>query len=148
VVSATRAALVAGAEVDRRLSGRASLDQLPALTDMKGQWSRLVHPGFIAEVGLDALRRYPRYFAAVQYRLDRLAIDPRRDARLMASMAGVQAAYLAALETPSVGHGLADTLQEIRWMLEELRVSLFAQHLRTPRPISVQRVEAALAQLA
>jgi ATP-dependent RNA helicase HrpA len=148
VLGAARSALVAGAEVERRLSGRASLDLLPALTDLSGQWSRLIHPGFVAEAGLQSVRNYPRYLAAMLYRLDRLAVDPRRDARLMGSMAGVQAAYLAAVETRPVGAGSVEGLHEIRWMLEELRVSLFAQHLRTPRPISVQRVEAALARYA
>ncbi len=147
VVTAARAALVASAEVGRRLSGRASLDQLPALTDMQSQQAQLVHPGFVAGAGLEALRHYPRYFAAMEYRLDRLAGDVRRDAQLMATMAGVQAAYLHALDDRPQQTGLPPQLQRIRWMLEELRVSLFAQHLKTPYPISVQRVEAALREV-
>jgi ATP-dependent RNA helicase HrpA len=147
VLTVVRPALVAATEVDRRLSGRAALDLLPALTDMKGQWSRLVYPGFVADAGLAALRHYPRYFAALQYRLDSLAVDPRRDARIMAGMAGVQAAYLHAVAAlPADGLPSAE-LREVRWLLEELRVSLFAQHLKTPRPVSVQRVEKALAKL-
>jgi ATP-dependent helicase HrpA len=147
VLMAVRAALVAAAEVDRRLSGRAALDLLPALTDMKGQWSRLVYPGFVAAAGLAALRHYPRYFAAMQYRLDSLAADPRRDARSMASMAGVQAAYLHAVAAQPADGPLPVELLEVRWLLEELRVSLFAQHLKTHRPVSVQRVQKTLSEL-
>jgi ATP-dependent RNA helicase HrpA len=147
VLMAVRAALVAAAEVDRRLSGRAALDLLPALTDMKGQWSRLVYPGFVAAAGLAALRHYPRYFAAMQYRLDSLAADPRRDARSMASMAGVQAAYLHAVAAQPADGPLPVELLEVQWLLEELRVSLFAQHLKTHRPVSVQRVQKTLSEL-
>jgi ATP-dependent helicase HrpA len=148
VVTVARAALAAATEVDRRLSGRAALEQLPALTDMKAQWSRLVYAGFVADAGLAALRSYPRYFAAVQYRLDQLPRDLRRDARSMASMAGVQAAYLHAVTAQPAGQPPSAELRDIRWLLEELRVSLFAQTLKTTRPVSVQRVEKALAGLA
>jgi ATP-dependent RNA helicase HrpA len=107
----------------------------------------LVYPGFVADAGLAALRHYPRYFAALHHRLDSLAVDPRRDARIMAGMAGVQAAYLHAVAAlPADGLPSAE-VREVRWLLEELRVSLFAQHLKTPRPVSVQRVEKALAKL-
>jgi ATP-dependent RNA helicase HrpA len=147
VVTAARAALAAATEVDRRLSGRAALEQLPALTDMKTQWSRLVYPGFVADAGLAALRSYPRYFGAMRYRLDQLPRDLRRDARTMASMARVQAAYLHAVAALPAGRPLPAELRDIRWLLEELRVSLFAQHLKTARPVSVQRVEKALAGL-
>jgi ATP-dependent RNA helicase HrpA len=62
----------------------------------------------------------------------------------MASMAGVQAAYSAAVSSLARGARPEGALREVRWMLEELRVGLWAQHLKTPRPISVQRVERAL----
>ena len=147
VVDLVRPVLVAAADVDRRLSGRAALELLPALTDMKAQLSRLVYPGFVAESGLDALRALPRYLAALSYRLDKLPTDPRRDAMLMASMAGVQSAYLHQLQGLTEGRQVPAALREIGWMLEELRVSLFAQHIKTSRPISVQRIARALAQL-
>jgi ATP-dependent helicase HrpA len=65
----------------------------------------------------------------------------------MASMARVQAAYLHAVAALPAGRPLPAELRDIRWLLEELRVSLFAQHLKTARPVSVQRVEKALAGL-
>ncbi|MGI8433152.1 MAG: ATP-dependent RNA helicase HrpA, partial [Nocardioidaceae bacterium] len=139
------AALVAAHAVDRRLSGRADLRMLPALTDLKAQWSRLVYPGFVAEAGAQALRHYPRYFAAMEVRLDKLAVDPRGDAVRMASMAGVQASYLNHIDNASPDLPLSDELSEVRWMLEELRVSIWAQQLTTARSVSVPRVERALA---
>ncbi len=146
IVGLVRGALLAAYDIDRRLSGRAELALLPALTDMKSQWAGLLHPGFVAAAGRTALRSYPRYFAAMGERLDRLAEDPRRDGVLMASMAGVQASYQHAVQALPAGVPAGDELVEVRWMLEELRVSLWAQRLGTGRPVSVQRVERALRQ--
>ncbi|MDQ3484236.1 MAG: ATP-dependent RNA helicase HrpA, partial [Actinomycetota bacterium] len=147
VVSLARASVEAAAAVDRRLSGRAEFALLPALSDLKSQWVRLMQPGFVAEAGVEALRHYPRYLAAMGQRLDRLPADPRRDAVLMGTLAGVQAAYLHQLEGLRPGERPGAELRAVRWMIEELRVSLWAQHLRTPRPVSVGRVEKALAEL-
>ena len=147
VISLAGAAVEAGFAVDRRLSGRAELAQLPALSDMRSQWARLMQPGFVAEAGVEALRHYPRYFAAMGQRLDKLPGDPRRDAVLMGTLAGVQAAYLHQVEGLRAGERPGSGLRAIRWMIEELRVSLWAQHLRTARPVSVGRIEKALAEL-
>ncbi|MBA2445738.1 MAG: ATP-dependent RNA helicase HrpA [Nocardioidaceae bacterium] len=146
-VGLARLSLAAAHEIDRRLSGRAELAMLPALSDLKGQWSRLVYPGFVADAGLEALSNYPRYLAAMGQRLDKLHQDTRRDAVLMAQVADVQASYLHQLNAlpPAVPPGPA--LRQIRWLLEELRVSLWAQQLTTPRPISVKRIARALHDL-
>ncbi len=144
VVEAARRALVAGSEVQRRLSGRAELDQLPALTDMLEQRARLVYPGFLADAGLAAVRHYPRYFAAMSVRLDRLAGELRRDAVLMGTLAGVQQAYRNRLAALAPGELPSSALRGVGWMLEELRVSLWAQELGTAQPVSVQRVQRAL----
>jgi ATP-dependent helicase HrpA len=144
VVAATLGALVASHEVGRRLSGRAELAMLPALTDMSDQRARLVHPGFVTEAGLGALRHYPRYFAAMVARLDKLASDPRRDAVLIATVAGVQAAYLNRVAALPPGEPAGEELRHVRWLIEELRVSLWAQQLTTAQPVSLQRVERAL----
>jgi ATP-dependent helicase HrpA len=146
ILRLTRAALVDAYAVDRRLSGRAELAQLPALADMKAQWNRLVFAGFVADAGREQLRRYPTYFAAIGRRLDALAGDPRRDAALMGTIAPLQAAYLdrvAALPEPQPP---SREIARVRWLLEELRVSLWAQDLKTSVSVSPQRVERALAQ--
>ena len=76
VLGLTREALAAAYAVDSRLSGRAELALLPALADMRAQLGRLVYPGFIADAGREQLRRYPRYAAAMQRRLDQLRRRP------------------------------------------------------------------------
>ena len=147
MVVVARDAVIAAHAMDRRLSGRAELLLLPALSDLKGQWTRLMGPGWVAEAGVAALRHYPRYFAAIGQRLDKLPGDPRRDAVLMATVAGVQSAYLQRMESLRPGEPLGAGLQAVRWMIEELRVSLWAQHLRTAHPVSVSRIEKALAEV-
>ena len=129
-----------------RLSGRADLSMLPALADMKAQWSRLVYRSFVADVGRDALRHYRRYLAAMNVRLDDLPGDPRRDGRLLAELAQVQARYLDYVAGLRAGQPPGPDLVAARWMLEELRVSLFAQRIGTPYPVSVKRVAKALAE--
>jgi ATP-dependent helicase HrpA len=145
VIDATREALVSANRVGRRLSGRAELAMLPALTDLSNQRARLVYPGFVTDAGLAALRHYPRYFAAMEVRLDRLASDVRRDAVLMGTIAGPQSAYLNRVAALPPGELPGPGLRAVRWMLEELRVSLWAQQLTTAQPVSVPRVERALA---
>jgi ATP-dependent helicase HrpA len=135
------------AEVDRRLSGRAELALLAALTDLKAQWARLVHKGFVAETGFEQLAQVPRYLTAMLHRIDRLTADPRRDAVAMATVSTVQAAYQNRIDALPPDRRPPTALREIGWMIEELRVSIFAQHLGTARPVSVQRIERALAEL-
>jgi ATP-dependent helicase HrpA len=147
VLRLVTAALAASTAVERRLSGRAPLNLLPALSDMKAQAARLVHAGFAAEAGVDALRHYPRYLAAIEQRLDKLESDPGRDASLMGSVAGVQASYLDQVDALPPGIPPPEALTRVRWMIEELRVSLWAQQLRTAQAVSTARVERALADL-
>jgi ATP-dependent helicase HrpA len=117
---------------------------LPALADMSDQRARLVYPGFVTDSGLRALRHYPRYFAAMNARLDRLPADLRRDAVLAAQVASVQVPYLNRVAALPPGESAGEDLKAVRWLIEELRVSLWAQQLTTAQPVSVQRVERAL----
>jgi ATP-dependent helicase HrpA len=146
VLRLTQAALVDAYAVDRRLSGRAEITLLPALADMKAQWARLVFPGFVADAGREQLLRYPRYLAAIGRRLDQLAADPRRDAGLMGTIAPLQAAYLDRVAALPESQPPSAELVRVRWLLEELRISLWAQDLKTAVPVSPQRVERALAE--
>jgi ATP-dependent RNA helicase HrpA len=146
VLRVTRTALADAYAIDRRLSGRAELAQLPALADMKAQWGRLVFPGFVAEAGRDQLGRYPSYFAALGRRLDQLSADPRRDAGLMGTVAPLQAGYLDRVAALPDHQPPGPGLVRVRWLLEELRLSLWAQELKAAVPVSPQRVERALAE--
>ena len=145
VLGLTRVALADAYAVDRRLSGRAELALLPALADMKAQWARLIFPGFVAEAGREQLRRYPRYFAAIDRRIDQLSADPRRDAGLMGTIGPLQAAYLDRVAALPDAQPPSPELERVRWLLEELRISLWAQDLKTAVPVSPQRVARALA---
>ena len=147
LLALARRVLVDGATVDRRLTGRAELALLPALADMKAQWGRLMQPGFVAEAGSRWLARYPTYFGAMGRRLDRLAEDPHRDAVLMGQVRDLEQAYLHRRDDLAPGVPATESLTDVRWMLEELRVSLWAQQLGTAGPVSPQRVQRALAEL-
>ena len=127
-------------EVDRRLGGSASLPLLPALADMKAQAAGLVHPGFVAETGKTRLPGLRRYLAGMSWRLDRLAGDLRRDAERMAAVHRIEDAFRGLTAAHPADQPLSDELRHIRWMIEELRISLFAQPLGTAQPVSEQRV--------
>jgi ATP-dependent helicase HrpA len=131
-------------ETDRALSGSADLPMLPALADMKAQVGRLVHRGFVADVGAAQLRQLPRYLAAVQQRLEKLPGGVGRDRLLMDQVASVQDAYLHRLAALPEGRPPSAGLRKVRWMLEELRVSLWAQQLGTAHPVSDTRIRKAL----
>ncbi|WP_110182181.1 ATP-dependent RNA helicase HrpA [Nocardioides solisilvae] len=137
--------LAAWRAADKALSGRADLHTLPALTEMRAQLGRLVHRGFLGEAGMRQVRHYPRYLAALEQRRDKLAGQLARDRQLMEQVADLQAAHLHQLEALPPGRPPGEALREVRWMLEEYRVSLWAQQLGTARPVSDQRIRKALA---
>ncbi len=130
---------------DKALSGRADLATLASLTDMRDQLARLVHPGFVAEAGPERLRRYRVYLAAIDERRVRLDEQPARDRQLLAQVADLQAAHLHALDALPEGRPPSAALREVRWLLEEYRVSLWAHQLGTAQKVSDQRVRKALA---
>ncbi|MGY2704649.1 ATP-dependent RNA helicase HrpA [Nocardioides sp. HB32] len=131
--------------VEKSLSGRADLALLPALTDLRAQLARLVHRGFVGEAGTTQLRRYPTYLAAVEHRRERLGAQVSRDRQLMDQVADLQDAYLHQVDALPEGRPLGERLRQVRWMLEEYRVSLWAQQLGTPAPVSDQRIRRSLA---
>jgi ATP-dependent helicase HrpA len=109
-----------------------------AVADVEQQLVRLFPKRFIVETPAAQLAHYPRYLRAIAARLDKLKSDPARDAQRMNEIAQLQAPYLREL---AARKGVADPrLEEFRWLLEELRVSLFAQELRTPMPVSAKRL--------
>ena len=125
---------------DKSISGRADLMTLPALTDMRAQVGRLMAPGFVADAGATRLRDYPRYLAAVTHRRERLDAQVAKDRQLMDQLAGLQEAWLHAAAAVPGGQPLPQHLRDARWMLEEYRVSLFAQQLGTREKVSDQRI--------
>jgi len=110
-----------------------------ACADVGEQLTRLFPRGFVTATPAAQLAHCPRYLKAIALRLDKLKGDPARDAQRMAEIATLQTPFVREL---AARKGQADPrLEEFRWLLEELRVSLFAQELRTPMPVSVKRLQ-------
>jgi ATP-dependent helicase HrpA len=108
-----------------------------AYADMSAQLQMLVHKRFVSDTDHTQLAHFPRYLKALQVRIDKLRSDPARDTRLMADWQQAAAPWQRAQKA-----GQRDIkMDEYRWLLEELRVSLFAQELRTPMPVSVKRLQ-------
>jgi ATP-dependent helicase HrpA len=144
VVKQAAAILGAAHELDRRMRGTVSPSLLASLTDARRQLAGLVRPGFIADTGYEQLAHLPRYLRALGYRLDKMADDPYRDQANMARIQLLEQEYEAALARVPRGRRPGPDLRQARWMLEELRVSLFAQQMGTAYPISEKRVRKAL----
>src|SRR5699024_6116708 len=106
--------------------------------DMRAHLRRLMPKGFLKQTGYGQLRHFPRYLRGVLMRMDKLRTDPNRDQRWQAEITPLELNYLEALK--DLKGTAPELLQEYRWQLEELRVSLFAQELRTPRPVSPKRL--------
>jgi len=119
----------------------------PAVADMRAQLSGLIYPGFVAATGYRRLPHLTRYLRGIERRLDKLPENPARDAANMAiARRAEQACQQAVADLPSARRDQPD-VTEVRWMLEELRVSLFAQTLGTQAPVSENRILTALSRL-
>ena len=112
-----------------------------AATDIQSQLQGLVHKRFLTENEYTQLAHFPRYLKAINVRLEKLRADPARDTKLMAEWQSAAAPYLRQAKDRQAGKNTDPKLVEFRWMLEELRVSLFAQELRTPMPVSAKRLQ-------
>ena len=147
VVTLTAQVLEAHQAVAGAVQATASLALLPALQDVRAQLARLVYPGFVSATGARRLPDLVRYLRAAERRVKALPDNPGRDRALQWQVDQLTAEYeqmLAAL--PGERRG-SDEAREVRWLLEELRVSLFAQTLGTPQPVSDKRIRRRLAQL-
>lgn len=111
------------------------------LSDLQSQLARLLPKNFLVSYPVERLAHFPRYLKAVGVRIDKLRNNPERDAQLMAewkSLAGIWEREWIARKRAGV---VDPQLEEFRWLLEELRVGLFAQELKTPMPVSVKRLQ-------
>ncbi len=131
-------------QVVRKLA--ASRIHAQAVADIEQQLQALLPPHFLARTPPERLAHFPRYLRAITLRLEKLRADPARDAQKTAEIAPLQQSLRRAL---AQRRGEPDPrLDEFRWLLEELRVSLYAQELRTPTPVSVKRLHKAWQALA
>ena len=126
-------------ELQKRLVTAAKAFPIPA-DDVKQQLVRLLPPHFVSQTPYERLQHFPRYLKATGLRLDKLRADPSRDARLLAEFAPLHSAWQREAVARMKQGTQTPEIEQFRWLLEELRVSLFAQEVRTPVPVSVKRL--------
>ena len=144
-VTATASSMVSTlVTVQRQLAKITAPPFQPAVVDVRAHLERLVYPGFVGGVGFERLDDIDRYLRAIERRLLNLANNHGRDTELMARCRRLEAEFddLIATVTPSAA------VEELAWMLEEFRVSSFAQQLRTPVPVSEKRIRTEMSRLA
>ena len=112
-----------------------------AVQDIEKQLGRLIGKRFIADTPFERLQHFPRYLKAIAMRLDKLKANPSRDAQLMAEYAPLWTHYERRTILLAKQGVVNVQVEQFRWLLEELRVQLFAQELRTPAPVSVKRLQ-------
>jgi ATP-dependent helicase HrpA len=147
VVTHVESALRLAHAIETRLDDPRAATVQPAVADIRAQLAELIYPGFVTATGYRRLPQLTRYLRGIERRLDKLPENPARDAASMAVAQRVEQAYRQAVaDLPSARRDDPD-VTEIRWMLEELRVSLFAQTLGTLAPVSENRILAAMGRL-
>jgi ATP-dependent helicase HrpA len=139
-VATVSSVLSAARDADRALRGAASMSLVSSLTDAREQLAGLVFPGFISSTGVTQLRHVPRYVKGIAARIEKLPTELARDRTWQLQVQDATARYMAAGGRIPLAPHSSDKLVRVRWMLEELRVSLFAQQLGTAETISVQRI--------
>ncbi len=145
VTTVTR--ILAGArDAERAISAATSMTVLPALADVREQLSGLLYPGFISRTGTVQLQQLPRYLRGVVARLEKLPTSVAQDRVAQTEVHRARDRFIAAGGRMPLPEGSPPVLVRTRWLLEELRVSLFAQQLRTAEPVSYQRIVKALAE--
>jgi ATP-dependent helicase HrpA len=140
--------LTAAQAVRSRLASLTSPALAPAVADMRGQVAALLPDGFVRRTGSRRLPDLHRYLRAIQVRLDRLPDHVRQDADATARIHALHQELTAALEDRPLERRDSPVADDARWMLEELRVSLFAQTVRTAYAVSEKRFRRLLAELA
>jgi ATP-dependent helicase HrpA len=136
--------LDAAREVRRRLEPLTAAALVPVRRDVEDQLRRLLYPGFVAATGVARLPDVERYLRAAARRLERVTDAPAKDIQRMREIQDLEEAYHRRLAGWPRGRPLPQALREVPWMLEELRVSVFAQALGTRGAVSPKRIRAAI----
>ena len=143
-VSLVAKILTAWRDVERAMKRANSMSLLGALNDVRGQLEGLIHAGFVRETGLERLRHLPRYLQGAKIRVEQLADAAGRDRAWMTEFEKASKLFADAGGSVPLGERADEKIVHARWMLEELRVGLFAQRLGTAETVSVQRIQKAL----
>ncbi|GGK95730.1 ATP-dependent helicase [Salinibacterium xinjiangense] len=132
-------------EADKSIKAATSLALIAPLGDARSQLDALVFDRFVSATGLERLRRIPAYLDGLIHRVGKLVENPARDRVWMTEVQLAQGRYVTAGGTLPVDAAGEPRIIRARWMLEELRLSLFAQHIATAEPVSLQRITKVLA---
>jgi ATP-dependent helicase HrpA len=133
--------------VSKKLKGKIDLTLLVAQGDIKSQLERLIFPGFACQIGEQKLPDLKRYLQALQKRLEKLVANQNQDRLHTIELHELEQRYLALCKSMLSNEIENEQLSEVYWMMEELRVSFFAQQLGTAYPISAKRVKQKLTEL-
>ena len=144
IVGRVEKVLGAAHEVEVALPAKASAAQADAIADIRAQLDRLLPRGFVAATGATHLGDLTRYLTAVSRRIERLPQGVNADRERMTRVHAVQDAYDELRQALSPARAAAVDVRDIARMIEELRVSLWAQQLGTARPVSEQRIYRAI----
>ena len=143
-------ALQAYADLQKKMAS-AKASSPAAFADMQTQMQALIFPNFVAQIPYGQLVHLPRYLKAIAMRIDKLRSNPSRDAQCQKDWESVARPWQKLLQGSKGSASYAMTedqaLQDFRWQLEELRVALYAQELKTPTPMSLKRLEKVLLSL-
>nr|WP_255360864.1 ATP-dependent RNA helicase HrpA [Kutzneria sp. 744] len=146
VVNRVRRVLNAAQDVERQLAA-AKFAPDASVKDIRAQLRGLVHADFAAEVGYQRLADVERYLKAIERRLEKLPENPQRDVQRTEEIAEINAEYRTLLDAVPPGEPVEKPLRTIGWMIQELRVSYFAQTLGTAYPVSEKRIYKAMDEL-
>jgi ATP-dependent helicase HrpA len=138
VLSEVEQTLRAANDVETRLTD--ARGPAESLADIRSQLDSLVFPGFVTATGFDRLPNLVRYLRAIERRLDKLSTSAARDVELLRDVQWLRGEYQHAVDALPPGVEPGPALVDVRWMLEELRVSYFAQTLGTAHPVSPKRI--------
>ncbi len=133
--------------INKQLGGQVNLQAVPVLNDIKQQLAQLLHPHYLSRTEEEWLQQYPRYLQAIELRLEKYQRDLRQQCLLSEQLGQFWQQYKKKEQEYQARHERPAELIRFRWLLEEYRVSLFAQQLGTKVTVSDKRLKQALARL-
>lgn len=132
--------LTAAHGIRKLFKGKMTLELAFAHSDIQAQLERLIHKGFVTATGAARLPDLLRYLKGIERRMEKIPVDANRDRMYMLKVQHVEQAYQQLVGKLGKGQAIPEEVRNVRWMIEELRISYFAQVLGTPYPVSDKRV--------
>jgi ATP-dependent helicase HrpA len=133
--------------INKKMKGNVPLTMIHAHSDIKQHLDSLVFPNFVSAIGVKRLVDWQRYIEGIKRRFEKLPIDPIKDKLHQLNIEKIQGEYQKKCQQLPLGKEIPSELAEVRWLIEELRISFFAQQLGTNVPISAKRIANQLASL-